>query len=239
MSCKCHSLTSRLTDSRARLRCDRQSPCSACVRRNKPNECVFLASEQERKDAIDYRPPHARHPKTPQARQRVARLERMVTEMMAQSNQQNLPQQSVKNESTASTPGLHAQSQSPASSDSKDTPNMGSLTLEEGHASYTGSTHWTTILEDIHRLKEELPDDHSEDTMSPEAASLDAETEHEQEAGPTRISLLNSGPCLPREHILAMMPPRKVVDRYVTHFFNSFDVGPCMILTIPSHLLLC
>lgn len=40
-----------------------------------------------------------------------------------------------------------------------------------------------------------------------------------------RISLLNSAPCLPKEQILAMVPPRKVVDRLVAQFFNDFDMA--------------
>ncbi|KAL6356916.1 hypothetical protein LRP88_10529 [Fusarium phalaenopsidis] len=42
----------------------------------------------------------------------------------------------------------------------------------------------------------------------------------------TRMSLLTSVACLPREQILAMMPPRKVVDRHVSYFFNTFDFAP-------------
>ncbi|KAJ4197345.1 hypothetical protein NW755_000038 [Fusarium falciforme] len=45
----------------------------------------------------------------------------------------------------------------------------------------------------------------------------------------TRMSLLTSVVCLPREQILAMMPPRKVIDRHVSHFFNTFDFAPVIL----------
>ncbi|KAL2694596.1 hypothetical protein Neosp_001181 [[Neocosmospora] mangrovei] len=43
------------------------------------------------------------------------------------------------------------------------------------------------------------------------------------------MSLLTSVACLPKEEILAMMPPRKVVDRHISHFFNAFDFAPVLL----------
>ena len=40
------------------------------------------------------------------------------------------------------------------------------------------------------------------------------------------ISLLASAGSLPMEQILASIPPRKVVDRHVSQFFNAIDYAP-------------
>lgn len=123
-----------------RLRCDRQSPCGACARRGKPAECIFTCSEQERKDAIDYRPARSQ-----QTRQRIARLENLVTEMrdLVQSSHQP----SGDNASPSEMPVYTEPPLNP--SDGHATDDMGKLSLTDDHAVYTGSSHWVTILEDV------------------------------------------------------------------------------------------
>jgi hypothetical protein len=45
----------------------------------------------------------------------------------------------------------------------------------------------------------------------------------------SRASLLTSATSPPREQIIAMLPPRKVLDRYISHVFNVFDVSSCVL----------
>ncbi|RSL61449.1 hypothetical protein CEP54_006225 [Fusarium duplospermum] len=111
------------------------------------------------------------------------------------------------------------------SSDEHAETSIGKLSLEDGNAIYTGSSHWATILDDIRQLKDELSDDFSDSATSPESTLLTAD----MGLPTTRMSLLTSVPCLPREQIPAMMPPRKVVDRHVSHFFNTFDFAPVIL----------
>ncbi|KAH7009932.1 hypothetical protein EDB80DRAFT_714107 [Ilyonectria destructans] len=198
-----------------KLRCDRQSPCGACARRGKPAECIFTCSEQERKDAIDYRPARSQ-----QTRQRIARLENLVTEMrdIVQSSRQP----SGDNASPSEMPVYTEPPLNP--SDGHATDDMGKLSLTDDRAVYTGSSHWVTILEDIQCLKDELSEEYSNANTSLESTPFDTGSRHESPT--TRVSLLNSSPCLPREQILAMMPLRKVVDRLVSQFFNAFDMAP-------------
>ena len=125
-----------------RLRCDRQTPCGACVRRGKAVECVYSVSDQERNQAIDYRPRTRRQ----DARQRVARLESLVIEMrdMVQNSNQ-LPSATTASTSETSkntAPTVPSPSASVAGS-------MGKLSPADSHAFYTGSSHWVTILEDV------------------------------------------------------------------------------------------
>lgn len=104
------------------------------MRRGKATECTFSASEQERTHAVDYRP----HARRQQARQRVARLEDLVTEMHNQMQ---------------TTPGLEAPAvPATASSPGGIADDMGKLSLTDDQAVYTGSSHWVTILEDVSRV---------------------------------------------------------------------------------------
>ncbi|KAF4468960.1 Oleate activated transcription factor 3 [Fusarium albosuccineum] len=197
-----------------KLRCNRQSPCNACLRRGKPEECIYSTSEQERKDAIDYRP----HAKGQTARQRITRLESLVTEMrgMAQGPSQTFDKTSSPSEALNS-PG----------SPSAPVDNMGKLSLTESHAVYTGSSHWATILDDIQHLKDELSDDYSDGVKSSESTPFDTNSTHSSPT--TRISLLTSATCFPREQIISTLPSRRVVDRHVSQFFNAFDFAPVIL----------
>lgn len=119
-----------------RLRCDRQSPCAACVRRRKPEECIYSSSEQERKDAVDYRP----RTRGQQTRQRITRLENLVIEMA---------QNSCQPSSSSLTPSGVLNDTSPQHQDGNMIDDMGKLSLTDSHAIYTGSSHWVTILDDV------------------------------------------------------------------------------------------
>ncbi|KAH8660808.1 fungal-specific transcription factor domain-containing protein [Tricladium varicosporioides] len=202
-----------------KLRCDRQSPCSSCVRRGKHAECTYSTSEQERKDAIDYRP----YARNQQARQRVARLENLVTEMREMEHRSRQP----SDDRSLSSELLNNPVPPLAPLDDNTIGSMGNLSLTDNHEVYVGSSHWVTILEDIRLLKDELSDEYSDGTTSQESASLSAGLMGRPP--PTRVSLLTSITCLPKEQILAMIPPRKVTDRHVSHFFNTFDLAPIIL----------
>ncbi|KAI0106840.1 fungal-specific transcription factor domain-containing protein [Daldinia grandis] len=201
-----------------KLRCDRLSPCTACVRRGKPEECIYSCSEQERQDAVDYRP----RTRGQQTRQRITRLENLVIEMA---------QNSCQPSSSNTIPSKPPNDVGSPLRDGNVIDDMGKLSLTDSHAIYTGSSHWVTILDDIRHLKDELseeyPEEYSESNANPEAIPFDAGLMQGLPA--TKCSLLSSAPCLPREQILAMMPSRRVVDRHVSHFFNDYEMGPFLL----------
>ncbi|KAK3331421.1 fungal-specific transcription factor domain-containing protein [Apodospora peruviana] len=196
-----------------KLGCDRQSPCSTCVRHGKASTCTYSTPEQDRRAAVDYRPRHARS-RQQTARQRVAHLEGLVLEMRAM-------------ERDSSSPTLAANA-SDDGDPSAPTDVMGKLSFTDKHAVYTGSSHWASILEDIQCLKDDLSEEDSSSAgrcPGPRDVGACGAGVMMYGSPATRISLLNSGPCLMREQILAMLPARKIVDRHVSHFFNAFDIG--------------
>jgi hypothetical protein len=88
---------------------------------------------------VDYRP----HNRTQKARQRIARLENLVTELRDRTVNPN--------QSLDDTPLLNndlVRSEPPLTIPSTAT-SMGNLNLTEGQSVYTGSSHWATILEDV------------------------------------------------------------------------------------------
>lgn len=81
------------------------------------------------------------------------------------------------------------------------------------------------VIFQIENLKDELSNDYSDAARSDESSLFDNGSMVGSPA--TRISLLSSYPSLPKEQILAIIPPRKVADRHVSHFFNAFDFATC------------
>lgn len=201
-----------------KLRCDRRAPCGACSRRGKADECVYLTPEQERRNAIDYRP----HARSQNARQRVERLEKTVNQLRGQMRTVELTSNRAYGSLTLPSDPSQGSTSAVNQPDRQLTENMGKLNMTGDYAVYTGSTHWITILEDIQSLKDELA---SDDELDPSANLRLPHVHSDSAAGPkhARVSLLASLSPLPKEQILARMPPRKVVDRHISHFFNGFD----------------
>lgn len=88
---------------------------------------------------MDYRP----HNRTQKARQRIARLENLVTELRDRTvnPNQNLDDTPLlSNDLVRSEPPLTIPST---------TTSIGNLNLTEERSVYTGSSHWATILEDV------------------------------------------------------------------------------------------
>lgn len=109
---------------------------------------------------------------------------------------------------------------SPSASD------YGSATVSTSGVRYVNSAHWAAVLEGIADLKDHLghmdQDDDESGTLN-SSAGFDQLTR--QIGGP---HLLSGCPFATKEGILASMPPRIVVDRLVSKYFNSFDMSPGM-----------
>ncbi|KAF5982039.1 transcriptional regulatory [Fusarium coicis] len=148
------------------------------------------------------------------ARQRIARLENLVTELRDKAEGSTKSLSDVAQADNAPN-GLE-----PTTSGISPNVRMGNLNLADDQAVYTGSSHWATILEDIQQLRDELADDGSD--IASEGSSPFASGLTHQSQAPT-ISLLANVSCLPVDQILALVPPRKIVDRYISQYFNTFD----------------
>lgn len=108
------------------------------MRRGKDTECTYETPEQERREAIDYRP----HNRSRKARQRLDRLESLVTEVRnmtqgsSQAHARTVPSAEDASALTKQLQDTHV--------DGK-----GKLSVDDNHTLYTGSSHWATILDDV------------------------------------------------------------------------------------------
>ena len=127
-----------------KLKCDRESPCSSCVRRRDPTSCSYEVS-------ID------RHRHT-QAQARLEHLEHLVGSLMGQRSNSTVGSTTATELPRSS--GL-AEHTLPPSSD---------LYYHDG----SGTTHWSAMLDDIRALRSTLDpfeedDRDNDDTSAPQA----------------------------------------------------------------------
>ena len=123
-----------------KLKCDRQQPCSQCIRRGRATQCTFAATER-RKPVVSLQ-------------NRLKHLENLVKDAMtaqnpaAQGALANSP--GIPNGSGSASSGsvhipssLYGQDQA----NGQQTPESGQVLLSKGQT-YVGATHWAAILED-------------------------------------------------------------------------------------------
>lgn len=101
---------------------------------------------------------------------------------------------------------------------------FGRISLENHETSYVGSAHWTSILDGIAELKDHFDDDTKGHSRT------DQETDTGQLASTERpILLFGSTKDTTKEEVLSAIPPRPVVDRLISSYFNAMDMAPVII----------
>ncbi|KAK4234689.1 fungal-specific transcription factor [Achaetomium macrosporum] len=108
----------------------------------------------------------------------------------------------------------------------------GSMRMSPSELRYVGGDHWAAILESIANLKDHFDREErfrlaqdEQDTLGGGAEANDV-LRHRR-----RHTLLLYGCPLPasRAEILAALPPRSAVDRYVSRYFNRLDLVHCIV----------
>ncbi|CAH0032823.1 unnamed protein product [Clonostachys rhizophaga] len=180
-----------------KLKCDRNTPCGSCVRRRDAASCSY----EPPGDNSGHSRQHQAHAET-----RLERLEQLV-ELLAG--------QRTNNTSTAATeitpPGMVAEEPSAEA-------NTGStaLTLDVPQLSYSGTTHWLAVLEDIQTLGP-TPQSSAGEVIDTETAGVSpTETGLGVMFGAGALHSRSVGEVLNRH-----LPSRRDTDRLVSTFFRT------------------
>ncbi|PLB46424.1 hypothetical protein P170DRAFT_387278 [Aspergillus steynii IBT 23096] len=191
---------------RRKGRCDRRAPCSSCVTRGHvctyPNNHVLSAPSSG----------------APLIQDRLEQLERLVVSLM---------QGSTTKERAVSPAGgniapISSSDSSAIEEVEKDRrPDCGSMRVSDSELRYVGGDHWASILDSVADLKVHFD---REERLRLEATS--GSFEEDTNRGSTSRALLLYGcrHATSREDILASLPSRSVVDRYVSGYFNRLDL---------------
>ncbi|CAO2648217.1 Nn.00g074840.m01.CDS01 [Neocucurbitaria sp. VM-36] len=216
---------------RRKVRCDRLHPCSNCSSRGLASSCAFAAAPASQGMTPDrsqgssiHRSQAARPGTAANVQTRINQLENLVLELMHQNNAPNIrPSPLQEPRSATHTQPAHTPIESdPECPVSPSPSDYGSISIRHARLNYVGSSHWAAILDSIvelrnHFAQEEGVLDQTPDPVLPPTSF-------------PKPQLLYSG--LPYETTLSIIksiPPRPVVDRLVSRYFNVLDIAPGLV----------
>ncbi|KAI9641221.1 hypothetical protein NHQ30_010021 [Ciborinia camelliae] len=194
-----------------KLKCDRNSPCNNCFKRDLSSSCTYIHNSREKTS-------HAQRAKdkSKDVQERIQHLEELVVALMNQT----------KDTTATSTPAVPPDFQpstirhprfpwpnDTAISESADS--VGRISIEDELQNYVGGAHWSAILENIAGLKDSLgSDEWPQGTASGK----------NKYKGPEL--LLGDNRKASRESILACLPSKPIVDNLIERYFTSIDASP-------------
>ena len=157
----------------------------------------------------------------PSMHDRLVQLERLVKSIASKPN---------------ASPNLDPSSSSkPTKTSHLDTPidgrsDCGSMRVSASELHYVGGEHWAAILDSIADLRDHF--DHEEQlrlAISPDQVQDDTEDVGNDDIHASRHSLLLYGGYQPasQAEILAALPPKDDVDRYISRYFNRQELVSC------------
>ncbi|KAF4633044.1 hypothetical protein G7Y89_g5083 [Cudoniella acicularis] len=218
---------------RRKIRCDRQLPCSNCSSRALGSMCAYPANTTPHPQAaLSGRPHGTGTAQMPQMQDRINQLESLVLNLMHQTQMTPSSAASLSEEPAPLrqplSPSLSGndserpvaamcQTQREVSPSPSD---YGSIRIQRtGGVSYVSSAHWAAVLDSIaelrtHFAQEDATHSRSSDPVQPQASF-------------PKPQLLYYSPMLETlASILESIPPRPVVDRLVSRYFNVLDIAP-------------
>lgn len=197
-----------------RLRCDRKQPCSSCASRDLV--CTYVPGG----DGIA----------APTLHDRLLHLERLIKLQIPAS----------KETETAAAPSYDIGMAVGEDTSSREPVNGGDVPAEHGRlhiagsdSRYVGGEHWAAILESITDFRDQLEKGEERALTEPSntSSSLNAGEADPALAPPARRALLLYACPRPasRDEILAALPPKVTVDRYLSRYFTYLELASCML----------
>lgn len=105
---------------------------------------------------------------------------------------------------------------------------VGSMRMSGSEVHYVNDEHWATIMDNIAVLKDHFDRDEQFKLMTSPDADLHCGSNRpfDEQQG---ALLLYGCRRLPREQILASLPPKDALDRHISRYFNCVDlVASCL-----------
>ncbi|KAF7897833.1 uncharacterized protein EAF01_008799 [Botrytis porri] len=193
-----------------KLKCDRNSPCNNCSKRDLSSSCTYIHNSRAK---ISHAQRIREKPKDVQ--DRIQHLEELVVTLMNQAKCTTAPSKptilSVFQSSTIKPRGLSWPDDAMIS-ESADS--IGRISVEDEVQNYVGGAHWAAILENIAGLKDSLG---SEEWPQGTASGKNACEGPELLLGDNRKSS--------RESILGCLPSKPLVDDLVERYFTAIDAS--------------
>ncbi|TGO38181.1 hypothetical protein BHYA_0080g00290 [Botrytis hyacinthi] len=188
-----------------KLKCDRNSPCNNCSKRDLSSSCTYIHNSRAK---ISHTQRTREKPKDVQ--DRIQHLEELVMTLMNQAKDTTAPSKPTIS------PGFQSSTIKPRelswpddATISESADSIGRISVEDEVQNYVGGAHWAAILENIAGLKDSLG---SEEW--PQGTASGKNTYE----GPAL--LLGDNRKSSRESILACLPSKPLVDNLVDRYFT-------------------
>ncbi|KAI1145004.1 fungal-specific transcription factor domain-containing protein [Nemania diffusa] len=212
---------------RRKLKCNREQPCSSCTQRGLGLSCTYSANA-ELSPGVE----RIQASKPGRFQDRIQQLEDLVIELMHKTSSGIPVSESQKSAVDASPLSGVLKDFQATSFGNEDIPDDSSTVSETGAvessdsgAGYVNSGHWAAILDGILELKE-----HFDKEKTVQHAHLISNILPTDLSGPQLLFGCSMPPQI--EEILASIPPRPMVDRLVSQYFNSFEMSPAILHSV-------
>lgn len=217
-----------------KLKCDRQQPCSSCVKRGDVTSCRFFGTPN---------PSGAGHvpspvPKT-EVQARLLKLEALVNSLRDQpepdvASAGNSAGGAVTREPWMTDSSGHRGNESVSSDASAgQTPAGGRLIKEGDSVRFVGATNYAAVLEAIRELHgvidAEAPDHLSARSTPSQSQAGERHDAQQQPRSPAHSQLYGPVSPLTTQDILGRLPSRAECDKILTFFFQPVHIVPVVI----------
>ncbi|KAG9232543.1 fungal-specific transcription factor domain-containing protein [Amylocarpus encephaloides] len=203
-----------------KLKCDRNSPCQNCVKRDLSATCTYIHAGIRRDKASAVQKPANGGHKDVQSQ--ISHLEELVVSLMNRSGNATNSGKDDESRDQANalcrTPISALEEWTDNSGVKQATDSFGSFNIDDDQTNYVGTAHWAAILDNIACLKDTLGN------ASPQTEEKTARI------GPQGPALLTG--CVPRAtrtEILTALPDKGLVDLLIKEYFDTPDIGTSLI----------
>ena len=205
---------------RRKLRCDRQHPCGTCAIRGLGSSCAYLPTATSPSNGGQTQSSTS----SVKIKARINKLENLVVDLMQKTKSSDSehglqPLSAAHTPVSASAPLSASDRFSERDDHAKSPADHGSMKLTTAGASYVSSTHWAAILDEIGELR-----DHFE--KEDETYHVDGRSNPLPPDIPGPRLLYGCQKYATKEEILASVPQRPLVDRFVSQYFHAFEMAP-------------
>ncbi|KAG5766787.1 hypothetical protein H9Q72_005159 [Fusarium xylarioides] len=191
-----------------KLKCNRNLPCDSCIKRNKQPLCQY-ASNADRHDK--------RADKHESVADRLKNLESLIATVAEKTQKPNPTSSMHNNDTTTQTQHEVAGIDNMHLADNSRSEALANReNAASGLVGQVDSSHWSSILDNIRAIRDELP------AASPQASTLSSATLNNDASASEADFEMGSPDGLTIERILSALPPRQVCDT----LYESFWVSP-------------
>lgn len=196
-----------------RLKCNRALPCDTCVKRGKDSICQYAANADRNEK---------REVKTKSVNERLKSVEDLISSLARNGTSSAFQTVNPPQEDTSMTDDAELIFAShPSVNTVKTTDNK---LLGGDKATYLDSSHWTSLLEDIREIREQLsPSNFDEQSSTVHSVSAGAEWTPKEVVGDEIDLVFGQNEGLDFQEILQSMPSRQVCDMLVSQYFRPRD----------------